>query len=65
VPFASLHQAIENADSKAAGIFPADLARVLYSVTKSKWQLIQWITAPGWEQFQSDLHALAKSLLID
>ena len=60
----SLTQAIEDADSKAAGIFPADLARILHSVTEDDWQLINWITAPPPDNFISDLQILGETLIL-
>ena len=60
----SLTQAIENADSKAAGIFPADLARILHSVSEQDWQVINWITAPPLNKFIADLQALAETLIL-
>ena len=42
----SLQQALADADSKAAGIFPADLARVLLSVNEKDWEVINWIDPP-------------------
>lgn len=38
--------AIEGAQSKAAGIFPADLARLLCTVTHDDWRLVRWIEPP-------------------
>lgn len=60
----SLCEAIENAHSKAAGIFPADLARVLCSVSAADWELIRWIEPPDADKFQSELYALGESLLL-
>jgi len=60
----SIDEAIENAHSKAAGIFPADLARVLCSVTEFDWKLIRWIEPPQVEKFTSELYALGESLLL-
>lgn len=60
----SLTAAIENAQSKAAGIFPADLARVLCSVSRSDWELVRWIDAPTPEQFRGDLQALGEKLIL-
>ncbi|MDX1522347.1 MAG: nucleotidyl transferase AbiEii/AbiGii toxin family protein [Anaerolineae bacterium] len=60
----SLSDAIENAHSKAAGIFPADLARVLCSVTRNDWQVIQWIDAPNAEEFILNLRNLGESLIL-
>lgn len=59
-----LTDAIENAQSKAAGIFPADLARVLCSVSRSDWELVRWIDAPTSEQFIGDLQALGEKLIL-
>src|SRR5207247_5934950 len=41
-----LKPAIHDASSKAAGIFPADLARVLCSAKAEGWQVVQWIDPP-------------------
>lgn len=60
----SLHQAITDAESKAAGIFPADLARVLLSASKTDWEVINWIEAPPVENFINELHRLGEELLI-
>lgn len=59
----NLRDALSNAQSKAAGIFPADVARVLCSVTETDWQVINWIDPPAFIQFQSDLIALGEQLL--
>lgn len=59
-----LQQAIADAKSKAAGIFPADLARVLLSASKSDWEVINWINSPAAESFVNDLHRLGEELLI-
>ena len=40
-----LRPAIHDASSKAAGIFPADLARVLCSKAED-WPVVQWIDPP-------------------
>jgi len=60
----SLHDAITGAQGKAAGIFPADLARVLCSVQKADWESIRWITAPPLETFISQLIQLGDDLLL-
>jgi hypothetical protein len=59
----SLHDAITGAQGKAAGIFPADLARVLCSVQKADWESIRWIKAPPLETFISQLTQLGDNLL--
>jgi hypothetical protein len=60
----SLEDAIHNAHSKAAGVFPADLARVLCSVTRADHDLIRWQNDPGFEAFRDGLNGLGKSLLL-
>jgi hypothetical protein len=60
----SLQVAITDAQSKAAGIFPADLGRVLCSVQKEDWESIRWIQAPPVETFISQLNQLGESLLL-
>jgi hypothetical protein len=60
----SITNAIEDAQSKAAGIFPVDLARVLCSVTRTDWELVRWIDAPVPEQFMGDLQALGEKLIL-
>lgn len=60
----SVDTAITAAQSKAAGVFPADVARVLPSATADDWSLVRWIDAPPAEQFVADLHALGEELLL-
>ncbi|NJN43996.1 MAG: hypothetical protein HC806_04230 [Anaerolineae bacterium] len=60
----SLQAAITDAQSKAAGIFPADLGRILCSVQKEDWESIRWIQAPTAETFVSQLNQLGESLLL-
>ncbi len=60
----SLQAAITDAQSKAAGIFPADLARVLISTKKVDWETIRWIQPPPVETFIAQLHELGESLLL-
>lgn len=60
----SLETALQDAGSKAAGIFPADLARVLCSATIADWEAIRWIDAPPSEQYLSYLNQLGERLLI-
>jgi hypothetical protein len=59
-----LQAALENAGSKAAGIFPADVARLLCTARVEDWRLIRWIEAPDPEQFVSDLNQLGESLVL-
>lgn len=60
----SLEQAITDAHSKAAGIFHADLARVLLSGSVEDWESIRWIEAPPAGEFVDTLHALGQKLLL-
>lgn len=60
----SLQEAITGAQGKAAGIFPADLARVLCSVRKEDWEAILWIDAPPVKTFISQLTELGDNLLL-
>lgn len=59
-----LPDALENAGSKAAGIFAPDLARVLFSASTTDWQAIRWINPPDSAKFVSDLHHLAEQILL-
>jgi hypothetical protein len=60
----SLHDAITNAQSKAAGVFPADLGRVLCSASRADWEAIRWINAPPAETFIEQLIKLGEGLLL-
>lgn len=60
----SLTDAITGAQSKAAGIFPADLARVLLSASKTDWEVIRWINPPDPGTFVTGLHQLGEKLLL-
>jgi hypothetical protein len=60
----SLQAAITDAQSKAAGVFPADLARVLISTNEADWNAIRWIQAPLAKTFITQLNQLGESLLL-
>jgi hypothetical protein len=60
----SLDTALEDARSKAAGIFAPDLARALYSVSLTDWQAMRWISPPDADQFMGDLRQIAEELLL-
>jgi hypothetical protein len=53
-----------NAHSKAAGLFAADVARVLLSAKEDDWHLVRWIEPPVVGTFLSDLHRLGENLLL-
>lgn len=59
----SLREAISNAESKAAGVFPADLARLLCSATEADWRLVRWVTVPPMAGYLSALNRLGEKLL--
>jgi hypothetical protein len=59
----SVATALEDAHGKAAGLFPADLARVLLSATRSDWELVQWIEAPESERYLAELRRTGEALL--
>jgi hypothetical protein len=59
-----LQDAISNAQSKAAGVFPADLGRALCSVRPADWEAIRWSNAPSKDVFISQLNELGESLLL-
>ncbi|HEY7215500.1 MAG TPA: nucleotidyl transferase AbiEii/AbiGii toxin family protein [Thermoanaerobaculia bacterium] len=59
-----LTSALEGAQSKAAGIFPADVARLLCTAELSDWQLVRWIEAPDAEQYLADLRQLGEELIL-
>jgi hypothetical protein len=59
-----LHAALEDAGSKAAGIFPADVARLLCTAQVEDWKLIRWIEAPDPARFVADLNQLGEGLIL-
>ena len=60
----SIKAAITGAQGKAAGVFPADLARILCSVNHADWQSVRWIDAPPVETYLAQLTTLGESLLL-
>lgn len=60
----SLEDAITGAQGKAAGIFPADLSRVLLSTTQYDYDLIRWIKPPPVDQFLLCLRQLGEKLIL-
>jgi hypothetical protein len=60
----SLQEAISGAQGKAAGVFPADLARLLCSVTKADWEAVRWVQSPQVDEYLADLIALGEKLLL-
>ena len=60
----SLTEAITGAQGKAAGVFPADLARLLCSATPADWEAVRWIHAPHVDLYLADLNALGEKLLL-
>jgi len=60
----SLQDALSDAQSKAAGIFPADLARILLSATQTDWKVIRWAQAPESDRYLGELHQLGEQLVL-
>jgi hypothetical protein len=60
----SLTEAITDAQSKAAGVFPADLARLLCSTTQADWEAVRWIHPPEVKIFLAQLNELGEKLLL-
>jgi hypothetical protein len=56
--------AASRAQSKAAGLFPADVARALLTVTAKDWNLVRWIEAPDAGRFIADLSEVGERLLL-
>lgn len=60
----SLQEAITNAESKAAGVFPADLARLLCTATEADWAAVRWVSPPPVKEYRFELNALGEKLLL-
>jgi hypothetical protein len=60
----ALDTALTSASSKAAGLFPPDLARRFLSATEADWRVIRWIDAPDLKTFLGDLRRLGEQLLL-
>jgi hypothetical protein len=60
----SLQDAISNAESKAAGIFPVDLARLLCTVTEADWAAVRWENPPPVNEYLVALNSLGEKLLL-
>jgi predicted nucleotidyltransferase component of viral defense system len=60
----SCQTALDAAQSKAAGLFPADVARVLLTVTVDDWHLVRWSDAPDPARFVADLIEIGERLLL-
>lgn len=60
----SIKEAIMGASSKAAGLYPPDLARRLFLVTREDWEAVRWITAPEPDEFIREVKELAESLIL-
>jgi hypothetical protein len=59
-----LEDALEGASGKAAGLFPADVARPLLGATEADWSLVRWIEVPPVERYLADLRGLGEKLLL-
>lgn len=59
-----LARALDDASSKAAGLFPPALARGLLSASRADWDLIRWIEAPDPDTFLADLRRIGEELAL-
>jgi hypothetical protein len=60
----SLDDALVGAQSKAAGLFAPDVARVLVQASIDDWRLIRWIDAPDADRYVEELRRLAERLVL-
>lgn len=60
----SLETALGDAQGKAVGLFPPDVARPLLEATRDDWSLVRWIRAPDADRWLSDLRGLGERLLL-
>ena len=59
-----IEDALAGAQSKAAGLFAPDIARVLLGVGPDDWRLVNWIDAPDRDGYLAELRALGERLLL-
>lgn len=59
----SLSEAIKNANSKAAGIFPLEVARILYSAENHDFSIIKWIKTPDFSMLVQDIKKIADKII--
>jgi Nucleotidyl transferase AbiEii toxin, Type IV TA system len=60
----SIDDALVGAQSKAAGLFAPDVARVLVQSSVDDWRLVRWIDAPDADRYVEELHRLGEGLLL-
>jgi hypothetical protein len=60
----AIQPAIEGAQSKAAGLYPPDLARRLCTVTYKDWEQVLWIDPPPVEEYLTAVVALGEGLIL-
>lgn len=60
----ALEDALVGAQSKAAGLFAPDVARVLLKAGLDDWRLVRWIDEPDYERYRADLRALGEQLVL-
>jgi hypothetical protein len=58
-----LNNLLTQPQSRAAGVFPPELARVLYAAGKPEWERVRWILRPPQEVYLNELTRLAERLL--
>lgn len=60
----SLEDALVGAQSKAAGLFAPDVARVLLQAGRADRQVVRWSEEPDPERYLAELHGLGERLLL-
>lgn len=59
----SLSHALKNPESKSAGIFPLDVARILYLAERQDFSIIKWIEKPDFDMLIKDIRNIADKLI--
>lgn len=59
----SIESSITGAQSKAAGVFPPDVARCMLSVTRADWELVRWVAPPDFAGYRSEITRIGETLL--
>ncbi len=61
----SLEAALTGAQSKAAGLFAPDVARILLQSNADDWRLVRWIEPAEPDRYAAELRALGEHLVLD
>ncbi len=61
---ARLDLILANSASRAAGVFPPDVSRVLCSASKDDWKLVNWTNPPNFDAYIAQLNQIGENLLL-